>query len=256
MKKTTIFSWGYYGWGEHTPLLKELVDTVEENRGYEPPIFVDIRIRRSVRASGFIGNAFERLMGQTRHRWMQSLGNNYIVTRTGPFIQIADPTAAGELLDLAFASARQKQRVLFFCGCQWPCCEGVIACHRTEVADLLRQYARKRGEKVEIVEWPGGVSKEIDLNVTTDVFNSVRRGRRTVPLGANIDLAELGSLPWGSIVTLRSAREELHRIVGPVIWHTDQWCLPILEADAEGLVEFKTEAERLRESFGLEPLST
>jgi len=49
-------------------------------RGFQPPIFVDIRIRRSVRAAGFTGSAFERLVGQDRHRWMKSLGNKFIIT--------------------------------------------------------------------------------------------------------------------------------------------------------------------------------
>ena len=80
MEKTTIFTWGYYGWGNHTPELVEAVDAVETSRGFEPPIFVDIRIRRTVRAKGFPGNAFEKLLGPTRHRWMKSLGNMFIQT--------------------------------------------------------------------------------------------------------------------------------------------------------------------------------
>lgn len=50
---TTIFTWGYYGWGNHTPQLLDAVDAVETSRGFEPPMFVDIRIRRTVRAKGF-----------------------------------------------------------------------------------------------------------------------------------------------------------------------------------------------------------
>ena len=111
---TTIFTWGYYGWGNATPQLLEAVDAVESSRGFEPPIFVDIRIRRNVRAKGFVGNAFEKLMGPNRHRWMKSLGNKFIQTRTGPFVQIAEPSAADELLDLAIESAGHNQRVLFF----------------------------------------------------------------------------------------------------------------------------------------------
>ena len=84
---TTIFSWGYYGWGNHTSRLVEAVDAVETGRGFEPPLFVDIRIRRSVRAVGFTGSAFETLLGKDRHRWMRSLGNKFIETRTRPEIQ-------------------------------------------------------------------------------------------------------------------------------------------------------------------------
>jgi hypothetical protein len=85
MGRMTIFTWGYYGWGNATPQLVEAVDAVETSRGFEPPIFVDIRIRRNVRAKGFVGSAFEKLMGPSRHRWMKSLGNKFIQTRTGPF---------------------------------------------------------------------------------------------------------------------------------------------------------------------------
>jgi hypothetical protein len=53
MKPITLFSWGYYGWGNASPQLLELVDAIEEKRGFQPPIFVDIRIRREVRAPGF-----------------------------------------------------------------------------------------------------------------------------------------------------------------------------------------------------------
>lgn len=147
----TLFTWGYYGWGNHTPHLVKAVDAVETSRGFQPPIFVDIRIRRSVRAAGFTGPAFERLLGKDRHLWMKSLGNEFILTRTGPPIHIADPAAADELLDLALESARHQQRLLFFCSCQWPKCHGMVACHRTTVAGLVLKAAKKRGVKIEIV---------------------------------------------------------------------------------------------------------
>jgi hypothetical protein len=47
MSRTAIFTWGYHGWGNHTPQLVETVDAVERKRGFEPPLFVDIRIRRT-----------------------------------------------------------------------------------------------------------------------------------------------------------------------------------------------------------------
>lgn len=163
---TTLFTWGYYGWGNATPQLVEAVDAVETARGFQPPLFVDIRIRRTVRAKGFQGSAFEKLLGPTRHRWMKSLGNSYIETRTGPFVQIADPSAADELLDLAIETDQQEQRLLFFCSCQWPRCNGDIACHRTTVAGLALKAAQKRGVPIEIVEWPGGQPGFINLDVT------------------------------------------------------------------------------------------
>jgi hypothetical protein len=70
----TLFTWGYYGWGNATPQLVKAVDTVEASRGFEPPIFVDIRLRRTVRARGFREKAFVKLLGPSRYRWMNSLG--------------------------------------------------------------------------------------------------------------------------------------------------------------------------------------
>lgn len=255
MKKLTLFTWGYYGWGNHTPQLVEAVDAVEKTRGFEPPVFVDIRIRRSVRAAGFIGSAFEKeLVVPERHRWMKSLGNKYIETKTAPEIQIADPSAANELLDLAIESARQKRRLLFFCSCQWPRYEGKIACHRTSVARLVLDVAKKRALQVEVVEWPGGEPRPIDLEVTPKDFAAIRKGRKSVPIGPTPDLSEVAGLPWCSIATLHSNGERLHRIVGPAISRTSGWELPVLylgSNPATGLSEYQREAEKLRKEFGL-----
>jgi hypothetical protein len=255
MNVPTLFTWGYYGWGNATPQLVEAVDAVEASRGFEPPLFVDIRIRRSVRAKGFQGSAFEKLLGPTRHRWMKSLGNNWIETRTGPNIQIAEPSAADELLDLALESTGHKQRLLFFCSCQWPRCDGEIACHRTTVAGLVLEAAKRRGVHIEIVEWPGGEPKQIDLDVTPQVFATVRKGRMTVPLGNQPNLAEVARLPWCSIATIRSTGHTLHRVVGPAIRQKDQWALPVLFQFVEpdtGLREYQQEAVKLRRALGLE----
>ena len=251
----TLFTWGYYGWGSCTSQLVEAVDAVETSRGFEPPIYVDIRIRRNVRAKGFEGSAFENLLGPNRHRWMKSLGNKFIQTRTGPDIQIAEPSAADELLDLALKSAGHKQRVLFFCSCQWPKCDGEIACHRTTVAELMLKAAQRRNDSVEIVEWPGGEPRQIDLEVTPQVFASVKRGRMTVPLIGNVNLAEVAGLPVGTIATIHSAGNKLHRIVGPASWQTDKWCLPVFPTDADGLAEFEMAAATLSGNLGLKPAS-
>ena len=61
----TIFKWGYDGWGNATKTLVRSVDAIERARGYESPIFVDIRYSRSVRAIGFRDHAFEKLLGHT-----------------------------------------------------------------------------------------------------------------------------------------------------------------------------------------------
>ena len=187
---------------------------------------------------------------------MKSLGNRFIVTRAGPHIQIAEPSAANELLDLALKAGEHTRRVLFFCGCQWPRRNGEIACHRSAVAELVLQAARGRGASIEIVEWPGGQPKRIDLDVTPDVLASVRKGRKTVPLRGTIDVAQIGGLAWGSIATIRSEHDALHRIVGPAHWQTEQWSLPVFPLNAESLPESEQAAAQLRQSLGLEPAST
>jgi hypothetical protein len=44
MKPITISSWGYYGWGNHTPYLIKALDWAEESRAFIPLIFVGARI--------------------------------------------------------------------------------------------------------------------------------------------------------------------------------------------------------------------
>lgn len=258
MKPVTIFTWGYYGWGPHTRKLVEAVDAVEASRGFKPALFVDIRIKRSVRAAGFTGPAFEKLLGQDRHWWMKSLGNRFITTRTGPKIQIADPAAADALLMLAVESARYRQRLIFFCSCRWPKFSGKIACHRATVAELVLKAASKHGVPVVIVEWPGGEPKQIDLDVTPKDFAAIRNGRWTVPLGKRPNLAEVAVLPWGSIATVHSGGEKLYRIVGPAISQKDSWGLPVLFYyidPAAPLSVYKKQAKKLRLELGLNAAS-
>ena len=46
----TLFSWGYWGWGNATERLVEAIDAAERARGFCPSIFVDTRLRRQGRA--------------------------------------------------------------------------------------------------------------------------------------------------------------------------------------------------------------
>lgn len=118
--------------------------------------------------------------------------------------------------------------------------------------------AKNRGVPVEIVEWPGGTPRQIDLDVPPQVFAAVRKGRMTVPLGEQPKLAEVAGLPWCSVATLRSNGEKLHRIVGPAIRQKDHWSLPVLLYfldPAVSLEQCQKEASKLRRSWGLEPAS-
>jgi hypothetical protein len=112
-KPITLFSFGYWGWGSATRQLVKAMDAVEKSRGFDPPLFVDIRISRSVRAKGFNGTAFEKIVGQDRYVWMEGLGNRAIQTGIGR-IDIKDPSAAESLLVLAAENARRPRRVIFF----------------------------------------------------------------------------------------------------------------------------------------------
>jgi len=255
VKGLTIFSWGYWGWGNSTCQLVQAVDAVEESRGFLPPVFVDIRISRSVRAVGFNGSAFAELLGDDRYRWMKSLGNARILSREGPAIQIAEPKAADELLDLASALAKQKRRLLFFCSCQWPKCDGKVNCHRATVASLLLKAANKKGADIEVVEWPGGETGELVVPVSPETYRAVAKGRMTIPLGRKVDLAGLARLPWASVVALESSGETLYRVVGPAFWQKDQWSLPVLYCffdPATPRAKYDKEAEKLGKSLGLD----
>jgi len=233
--------------------LTEAVDAVEKSRGFKPPTFVDIRVRRSVRAAGFNGPSFEKLLGTKRHVWMKSLGNNFIETREGPPIQIADPKAAKDLLQLAKTHALEGRRLIYFCSCQWPRFEGKV-CHRVEVTRLLLKVAKDEGSPVEFVEWPGGQSKRVPLKVAPEIFRAVRKGGKTIPLGKKAD-AEMLGLPWCSVATLHSDGESIHRLVGPAVRSKGQWCLPVLDGCPEpnaGIAGFDKQAEKFRRDLGLE----
>ena len=97
MKRVTAFTWGYWGWGTHAEDFVRNVDAVERSLGWRPPLFVDIRIRRTVRAPDFRENAFERIVGQGRYRWMETLGNRSVITKERK-MKIAEPSAAHDLL--------------------------------------------------------------------------------------------------------------------------------------------------------------
>jgi hypothetical protein len=155
----TLFTFGYWGWGNSTPQLVRAIDSVEKARGFHPPLFVDIRISRSVRAAGFRESAFETLLGPDRYIWKKELGNrNVLIGKSG--IEIANPEAAVGLLDLALKNKKRGRRILFFCSCGKPGSERHDDnCHRVTVASLVLAVAAQRGLALEIVEWPGGVPR-------------------------------------------------------------------------------------------------
>ena len=197
----TLFSWGYEGWGNWTDKLVEAVDAVEKARGYGPPLFVDIRASRKVRAEGFREHAFERKFGADRYRWMNGLGNKAILTgeQYGSFV---NPTATGDLLDLALEMAARKRRLIFFCSCRSP----TGGCHRHWVAPELFKVAKKRGQPVTTVEWPGyetepGGAPSVEVEGRT--WKALTSGSRTsVPLGDDLPEYVWLAMPWFTPVHL------------------------------------------------------
>lgn len=219
----TLFSFGYWGWGNATRQLVKAIDAVEASRGFDPPIFIEVRIRRAGRAEGFIGDNFEKLLGRERYRWIKALGNEAITKKTKKRIQIADPDAAHELLYRAVDASEKNRRVIFFCGCPLP-----RPCHRWVVGSLVLRVAGKRGVPVEVAEWPGGKPTHIDLPVTRKLLQTVAGGRSTIPIGAKPDLAHVASLAWGSIATLHSEGRQLHRLIGPAVFTRGKWAIPVI----------------------------
>lgn len=228
MKRITIFSWGSYGWGNATKKLITAVDAVEESRGFEPPIFVDCRIRRSGRAIGFIGTAFEDLL-KNRHEWMRDLGNEHVRTKKGKRIQIRRPEAANDLINLAIKANKEKRRLIFFCACPWPKSHGKNKCHRAAVADLLVDAAEERTVPIRVVEWPGDERRRLRMDLDVEAFRAVRNRRMFIPLPRNTDWREFAGLPWGSIITFSCEKESIHRVVGPLIWRLGRWHIQILQ---------------------------
>lgn len=211
-------------------------------------MFVDIRFRRSGRAKGFSGVAFEHLVGRTRYRWMRGLGNRSIGTRERR-IHILNPTAVKDLLDLVIQCKGENRRVLFFCACQYP-----RWCHRRTVSGLILNAAVKAGRHIQIVEWPGGKPLRITMDVRRGTLEAVLRGRKSVPLGNRRELGRKVCLPWGSVVNLRAGGEIVPIVTGPARYRNG-WCLPVLLCTPRPthLAQARGCSERLRKEHDLEP---
>jgi hypothetical protein len=188
-----------------------LVDGVNEAealRGFDPPLWVDVRLSRSVRAVGFRDRAFESLLGSS-YLWMPELGNACIGQNRPGEIEIAEPAAAEELLDHALRTA--KRRVVFFCACKYP-----AGCHRYQVGKLVKAAARRRGIDVKVVEWPGGTPDKLTIEVPPAVLRAAaREGRATLDVPSTMSVGMAASLPWGSIGTLRAGKESINVVLGP-----------------------------------------
>ena len=259
MKRVTAFTWGYWGWGTHADDFVRNVDAVERARGWRPPLFVDIRIRRTVRAPDFQQNAFEKIVGQQRYRWMKALGNRSIITKRRR-VEIADPKAANDLLEHALKAHDQKRRVLFFCACEYPGTVHSPSCHRVTVAGLLLKAAHRKGVQLTIAEWPGGEPRTAELRTSPQVVKKVLRG------GTGVALRELSlrvnpeftGLPWCSRLKLSSRESSVAIVSGPAKIGRE-WFLPILGPEIRKgtvtLASLQKMASHLRRSRGYIPRS-
>lgn len=262
MKPVTLFSWGYWGWGNATAELRRMFDAVETARGFAPPLFVDIRYSRSVRAKGFQGGAFARRVGPARYRWLRSLGNKAIATGSKTAMAINDPKGVEELLDIATEAAVEKRRVVFFCACECPRCEGKTNCHRDLVGTLVLKAARERSANIQVVEWPGGEPSALEVALPAETVKAIFRGRFYLPYGKQLSLADAGGIAFGSRLTVRSSAGDFLALVGPARCQLSEWVLPLSHwwklpvPDPEDDAEPGAESERLRAQRGYNPRSS
>jgi hypothetical protein len=204
----TLFSFGYWGCGSATPALVDAIDEAESNRGYEPPLWVDVRISRSVRAAGFRERRFEDLL-RSRYEWMPDLGNKRVEEgRKG--IEIKDPTAAKVLLQRALD--RPTRRVIFFCSCEYP-----AFCHRKVVGQLLLKYAKERKAQITVIEWPGEEPAAVlTLDASPATLRQIEREqKKSIPIPSSMAVGKAAALPWGTIACVRAGNEHANVLVGP-----------------------------------------
>ena len=250
-----IFMFGYWGWGPAPERLVEAVNAVEEARKFEPPLFVDIRIHRDVRADGFHGDKFEGIADN--YKWMPELGNlaerkdlKNILNDT----YICHPAAAKDLLELAYESSRHRQRLIFFCSCPTP--EG---CHRLAVAKLIRKEAKRLGRPIEVVEWPGEAPKSINrpIPVTNKSMPTAASPNLYLKHVRPFPLATYAGLPTGSQVRVTIRGEDREFAVAPAKYSKPKrsWYLETLRN--EGFVRVpatETAVTKYRKAYGYEPL--
>jgi hypothetical protein len=223
----TVFSWGYEGWGNATRQLAQSFNLVEESRGFGPPVFVDVRIRRQVRAIGFRDDAFQRTVGIERYRWLPGLGNDAVRTGRGP-MRLRSVTDALELLGVALAQNQKGRRVVFFCSCGSP--ERCTTCHRQLVRKALVTAARRANHRLLVQEWPGGelTSRTVDvLRLKPQMLRAVQAGRRAIPLTKRLPPLHLLALPHYSVVRPRAGGESQLVSALAARFSAGMWRLPI-----------------------------
>jgi hypothetical protein len=250
MQKLKAFTWGYWGWGSESKHFVQAVDWLEKKRGFLPPVFVDLRIARGGRAANFKGNLFRDIVGSRRYVWMPKLGNKHVATKKGKRIQIADPTAAADLLNrIVKLNRRHKRcrRVIMFCACTQALCENRLNCHRVVVAELLLKEAKKRRIAIELSEWPGQEPVSLRVKANESQEMAIAKGLCHIPLGSKEGrIPSLAVLGWGSDVRFDTSDGSRTIVTGPADVQRGQWLLGAFE-DASNLG--KTETSALSRTF-------
>ena len=214
---------GLLGLGQRSRAILEAAATLEASKGFKPPAFADIRLRRNVRALGFDGTAFEDAVGADRYRWFHGLGNSCIATGEAA-VRIADPQEAGRLLEFIKEQAVSRRRVIFFCACPT---NRLPLCHQHEVTALLLRAARTRRFDLTIVEWPGGEPETTEVRLTSTQWQQARGA--STPLGQTLPTNGLATLPWGSTVVVADEKGRAFRtLTGPACFR-GEWRLPNLD---------------------------
>ena len=186
----------------------------------------------------------------------RALGNRSILTKANRIV-IDDPSAANDRLELAIAAAKEKRRVIFFCSCRWPKTEDRIECHRVKVADLVLEAASAKGISIEVVEWPGGTRKPLEIQLSMPVFRKVCAGARSIPLPETINPVVLEGPAWATLAQLCCDQDSTLRLVGPAKWVKDRWTLEYIGWDDDWTkVEYEERAKKLLVSEGWDARSS
>jgi hypothetical protein len=75
----------------------------------------------------------------------------------------------------------EKRRSILFCSCLEATLredDGLPGCHRVPVTGLLWKAVRRRGLWLEVVQWPGGAPKTVELLGTPALAKAVKAGTR------------------------------------------------------------------------------
>lgn len=241
METLRAFTWGYHGWGSESRHFLRAADAFENSRGFEPPVFVDLRLSRGGRAENFKGNHFANIVGADRYQWMPQLGNRHIATKQGPLIQIVDPVAADLLLDKIMELHQRKQRIVMFCHCAecWLQLDGGYpSCHRVEVATLLLAAAKTRRLKLTMAEWPGSEPVSLRMQCDERQIKALKNRASFIPV-ARVDdqLPPTAVLGWGSTINFLCADQEWILVTGPAMVRSGYWRHEVIEVPPDELLE-------------------